>query len=249
MELLIVIAIIAILGILLLISLNPLQQICKANDAKRKHDLAVLNKVFEDYYNDKGCYPKPSDVCYDLPPLNVCSTQSCGSHCGIVSQICHICGNDPNSPFFQPYLTKLPCDPEHATKKYTYEVESKSGMACRDAGDATSSCPSWYRVYSQLCNRENQDSGTLGCKGGGCGLAPNALPVPGLSPYPYGFDYGISSPNKRINFSQSFSCLTIAENRCNTCGLSYQECTNPSRGCGTIYPSYNSCCAANPSGC
>jgi len=250
MELLIVIAIIVILGILLIVLLNPLQQICKANDAKRKHDLSVLNKVFEDYYNDKGCYPKPSDVCYDvLPsPLNVCTS----SHGNIISQVCHICGNDSNSPSaLNSYLTKLPCDPDQPAKKYTYEVESKSGMACHDAGDATSTCPSWYRVYSQLCNREDQDSGALGCGGGGCGLDIFTLPVAVLTPYPYGFDYGVSSPNKTVNRSSAYYCYNadIPIRKCNTCGATYDICTANTHCPETtkIYGSKEACCGANPS--
>lgn len=63
MELLIIIALIAIIATVVLILLNPWQQIAKAQDSRRKNDLATFRKVLEDYYNDKGCYPKPNEVC------------------------------------------------------------------------------------------------------------------------------------------------------------------------------------------
>jgi type II secretion system protein G len=56
-ELLIVIAIIGILASGLLIVLNPVRQIQKANDAKRKSDLGQVQKALEQYYNDNGKYP------------------------------------------------------------------------------------------------------------------------------------------------------------------------------------------------
>ncbi|PIP14675.1 hypothetical protein COX47_03920 [Candidatus Roizmanbacteria bacterium CG23_combo_of_CG06-09_8_20_14_all_35_49] len=68
MELLIVIAIIAILATIAIVLLNPMQQISKAQDGRRKNDLATFQKVLEDYYNDKGCYPRPNEVCY--PTVN-----------------------------------------------------------------------------------------------------------------------------------------------------------------------------------
>lgn len=56
-ELLIVIAIIGVLAGGLLLILNPIGQIQKANDAKRKSDLSQLQKALEQYYSDAGKYP------------------------------------------------------------------------------------------------------------------------------------------------------------------------------------------------
>lgn len=56
-ELLIVITVIGILAGGLIVILNPIGQIQKANDAKRKSDLSQIQKVLEQYYNDKGKYP------------------------------------------------------------------------------------------------------------------------------------------------------------------------------------------------
>lgn len=92
-ELLIVIAVIGILtsGIILLI--NPLGQIKKANDAKRKSDLAQMQKALEQYYTDNGKYP-----------TNTAGYQVTGVAWGSAW------GN---------YMQILPKDPS-ATKKYVY---------------------------------------------------------------------------------------------------------------------------------
>ena len=52
--------VIAILGILLILSMMSWRrQLDKARDADRKTDLQRLSVAFEDYYNDHECYPNP----------------------------------------------------------------------------------------------------------------------------------------------------------------------------------------------
>jgi prepilin-type N-terminal cleavage/methylation domain-containing protein len=62
-EILIVVAIIAILGAMALVSYN--RQLSKARDAQRKDHMEDLRVAFEDYYNDNECYP-------DLEMLSNC---------------------------------------------------------------------------------------------------------------------------------------------------------------------------------
>jgi len=119
-----------------------LTQINKGQDGKRKHELTQLNKVFEDYYNDKQCYPKPGEVCYNT----------------ISPTTCNICGNEsapPSFSIFSPYLSRLPCDPRQPTKKYLYQVDN-------------SSCPTWYRIYTTLSNTVDPVIVSVGCSNG-CG--------------------------------------------------------------------------------
>lgn len=158
MELLIVIALLVLLATVLLVALNPWGQINKGNDSKRKHELTQLSKVFEDWYNDKNCYPKPIDVCYP------------GTDNGnpVDKNPCYICGSQPNSPVFSEYLSSLPCDPQHPVKKYLYQVNDET-------------CPSWYRIYSELSYSSDPIISQIGC-GGGCGPDGN-------------YNYGVSSPN------------------------------------------------------
>lgn len=56
-ELLLVIAVFSILITGLIMIINPTAQIAKSNDAKRKSDLAQMQRALEVYYQDKGSYP------------------------------------------------------------------------------------------------------------------------------------------------------------------------------------------------
>lgn len=78
-ELLIVIAIIAILFVL--VTMNWKRQTDRANDSRRKSDLAKIKRAFEEYYNDHECYPPPTIL----------------SNCG--------------SGDLKPYIPEVPCDP------------------------------------------------------------------------------------------------------------------------------------------
>jgi type II secretory pathway pseudopilin PulG len=79
MELLIVIVILMLLAIILFINIRI--QYMKGNDTKRKTDLGKIQKVLEEYYNDKSTYPAASPI------------DNCGS------------------ADLKPYLEKVPCDP------------------------------------------------------------------------------------------------------------------------------------------
>lgn len=78
-ELLAAIAIIAVLVLAFMFAMRGQQ--AKAHDASRKSDLERIRIAFEDYFNDKSCYP-PAGV-----------LESCGS-------------DD-----LDPYLREIPCDP------------------------------------------------------------------------------------------------------------------------------------------
>lgn len=231
MELLIVVALLILIAIVVLVALNPWGQIAKAQDSKRKTELTQLNKVLEDYYNDKGCYPKPSEICYDLPPTNICT--GAGSHV-LDSQTCHICGNESGSPTF-PYLSTLPCDPQHSQKKYLYQVAAASNFSCPiSTDDATNSCPQWYRIYSDLNNQSDISIKDLGCQAGGCGLAPN-----------YGYEFGVTSPNEKLKKTPAYYCYTPSNTCDNQSPKTYEQCeANPS--CITIYSSRENCCLHQP---
>lgn len=80
-EILIVITILTILGLTALIGINPLMQILRGYDTRRKGDLAQIKIAFEAYYADHDCYP-PANV------LKNCASQD-----------------------LAPYLSTIPCDP------------------------------------------------------------------------------------------------------------------------------------------
>ena len=182
MELLIVVTLLVLLATALLVRLDPWTQINKGQDSKRKSELASLQKVFEDFYNDKQCYPKPDEVCYKDKTLTVCP----------------ICGNDVDSPDFSPYLSRLPCDARQPRKKYLYQVDSTS-------------CPTWYRIYTTLSNRSDPII-AQNCQYG-CGPAPD-----------FSYNYGVTSPNAileaTLNLCTDAPTLRFLNDQddCNTCG-------------------------------
>ena len=97
-ELLIVVAILGLL-ILIIVSLL-LRNITKANDAKRKADIAKISTAMEEYYTDNNCYPDPS--------------------------ILSICGSED----FKPYIDKVPCDPVYKYPYCFFATDPSPDLTC-----------------------------------------------------------------------------------------------------------------------
>jgi len=70
-ELMVVMLILAILMVAMTAALNPANLINKGKDATRKKDLKRIKVAFEEYYNDKGCFPT-QELIDDL------NSQDCG---------------------------------------------------------------------------------------------------------------------------------------------------------------------------
>lgn len=96
-EILVVIAILGLLATVLIGLLNPVEQIRKANDAKRKAGLEQIQRVLELYYQDNGRYPA-SNSNYKIQVLT--TTYNWGSP-------------------WQPYINMLPADP-NPLRSYVY---------------------------------------------------------------------------------------------------------------------------------
>lgn len=97
-ELLIVVVIIALLIVLVIIIL--LKNITKANDARRKADIAKISTAMEEYYTDNNCYPDPAIL------------TSCGSNA------------------LQPYLASVPCDPVYKYPYCYFAQEPSPTATC-----------------------------------------------------------------------------------------------------------------------
>lgn len=74
-ELLIVVVILMILMVISVMIFNPVAQIGKAHDAQRKKDLKLIKASFEEYFNDRGCYPTQSLI-DQLSDVNNCNSIS-----------------------------------------------------------------------------------------------------------------------------------------------------------------------------
>ncbi len=99
-ELLTVLGVITILAAAILMTLDPIAQIQKANDARRKSDFSQVQKALETYFNDNGKYPpaSTSSPLYRLVRLDG-TTADWGQQ-------------------FTPYMTLLPKDP--GQREYVY---------------------------------------------------------------------------------------------------------------------------------
>ena len=158
MELLVVITVIIVLGIALLVSINPMSQILKGFDTRRKSDLNKIKIAFEAYYSDHDCYP-PSSVL---------------SQCG--------------SAALEPYLSSIPCDPSSkAAYKIKILPENSScpqqfavyaSTASLFGSSNITGCPNTYAIYSSNmgsldlirgCGTTTQTCNIIyGCVSGAC---------------------------------------------------------------------------------
>ncbi|MBI5613614.1 type II secretion system protein [Candidatus Gottesmanbacteria bacterium] len=100
-ELLVVVAILAFILVLVLLSFRG--QIIKGNDARRKSDLDRLHIALEDYHNDKSCYLSDDPVGTNI--LTNC-----------------------NGVQFSPYVKNIPCDPVLKTP-YLYVPTTSDGCS------------------------------------------------------------------------------------------------------------------------
>lgn len=103
-EMLIVIGLVGALATILLVGINPLDQLQKASDTDRKSDLAQVQRALELYYQDNGSYPESSG---DFKILANNTTLAWGSP-------------------WQPYMSELPRDP-NPTQTYKYYSPPTSG--------------------------------------------------------------------------------------------------------------------------
>lgn len=142
-ELIIVTAILVAIASLVLITVNPLAQVQKANDGKRKSDLAQIQRALESFYQDNGRYPDNNSDYQIFYVKN-------GNTITIT----------PGSSW-SPYMNAFPSDPS-SSKKYIYKSSTgnqsywiyasldragKDPQAC-NKGDACSSL--WNNSISTI---------------------------------------------------------------------------------------------------
>ena len=96
-EMVVVIGILSILAVGVIMVLNPVAQFQKANDARRKSDLAQIQRALETYYEDNGQYPLSSNFLIDDKSQGVIQWGAS----------------------WQPYINLLPKDPI-SSKNYVY---------------------------------------------------------------------------------------------------------------------------------
>lgn len=163
-EIITAIGVLTILATVILAAVNPLEQFRKAQDAKRKSDLAQVQRALEAYYQDFGRYPAHTTTGLNTYTINT----------GL--------GEDDNSILWgagwSPYMDIVPVDPS-SSKFYIYVSDSTNGYQS-------------YRIYASL-DRGTKDPeaciGETGCPNapGGCGIDEESycnfgLTSPNVSP-------------------------------------------------------------------
>lgn len=111
-ELLIVLAILGIISVALLATINPVAQFQKSNDAQRKSDLESIQRALELYYQDNGCYPNSVS--------NEISTND-GANCTNGTAVAW-------GSSWQPYMATLPKDPVSGQSYIYYTPASAKGQ-------------------------------------------------------------------------------------------------------------------------
>ncbi len=173
-EILIVIALIALIASSVPITLNFRKQIDRSNDLKRKKELTMLRGAFDEYYTDNNNkYPTATNICSESTfPVLINGAESC---------LCHICGKRMVNPTAEQrkmfaYMKEIPCDPSSggpsSPQQYFYNY------------DCDSTNPQWYRIYTILSNPDDLGARETGC-GTGCGWDKK-------------YNYGVGSPNVLI---------------------------------------------------
>jgi len=213
-EILIVVTIIAILAILGWMAFQ--RQIARGYDSKRKTDLDKLRIAFDNYYNDKDCYPQEAQ-------WNA-----------------YNCGDGSGGQFLAPYLDgqSIPCDPV-TNDRYLYitiprAVEDPPGAKC-----------SGYRLFAALQDRSDIDIPGSGCDpdpNKGCGYEPYkynyGISMGGVIANP-DFDFTAPTPTSTPPTAPGDNfCLPDGTNTCNTmAGLETSDgtsCSDALRATGCV---------------
>ena len=150
-ELIVVIAIIAVLSAIVLFNVNV--YIAKSRDAKRVADIASIQKALEMYYSDKGYYPS--------------------SYGGTLFAASTGFGNwDGLQTALSPYISKLPIDPTNSPGMSLYHAGAYAYMytaVLAETGRGVVTAPTGgfqcYALSYRLINTVTLSSNASDCNG------------------------------------------------------------------------------------
>lgn len=144
-EIITALGVLTILATIVLAAVNPLEQFRKAQDAKRKSDLAQVQRALEAYYQDFGRYP---------------SHTTSGQHTYTINTGDGEAGNAIAwGTTWRPYIDVVPIDPS-SSKYYLYIADSGNGYQS-------------YRLYASLDRGANDPDACTGATG--CPNVPSGL--------------------------------------------------------------------------
>lgn len=177
-ELIVTIGILAVLAVLALATLNPLQQFRKARDGERKSDLAQMQRVLEQYYQDHGSYPK-SSVSNTITDFNGNSVVWGGSS------------------GWAPYMNLVPKDPD-SSRTYVYYAAGTTPQSYKLFSSLEVGPNDPQTCKADVANCQNNPTSVPYCT---CGGVPAGVDC-GANGVHYPCNYGVSSPNTTPDSSQ-----------------------------------------------
>ena len=141
LEMLLVVAIIAILAGIVIVAINPSKQLGAANDAKRWSDVnTIVNAVYQYSIDHGGVLPGPGDLldtdtCTSTPVSEICLTGAVSCVAGAVTLT-----NLSSTTASGTYISSIPVDPSGPTTPHTgyYIVNTLNGRVtvCAPSADA-----------------------------------------------------------------------------------------------------------------
>ncbi|MFA6007209.1 MAG: type II secretion system protein [Candidatus Shapirobacteria bacterium] len=194
-ELIIVIGILAVMVSVMAGILNPIALVNKARDVQRKKDLGRIKIAFEDYYNDKGCYPDQTLVA-ELMAKSVCKNYNFVDFPWLKPWPCDpsgtpyqiLVGYDDKCPKWYKVLTSLENKTDKdivlglgettvfgvANTEVNYGISSGNITTNQDMAKNDPHCVSlgncYYYPASNMCNKIDR-----GCAGNNCYLGECSL--------------------------------------------------------------------------
>lgn len=219
-EVLIAVALVAL--IFFAVIANWKRQINRGYDALRKKHLTDIKRAFEEYYNDKGCYPDAS----------------------VMNEL-----DDCGSANLAPYLATMPCDPISKIPYKYVEVLNDQGQPCggfrvfaglQDTGDTDIGRLGCNGVTGCGYGPEYNYGISSGVTVPLPGFDPEAPPPPTLPPqsgqYACDSSYICNSfeapqgPNCPMKFEHEHCCVTPECKACgdNECFKALNACAQPS---------------------
>ncbi len=170
-ELVVTIGILAILAVFAIAALNPLDQFRKARDSERKSDLAQMQRVLEQYYQDNGRYPDNGNT-YTILDHNGNSVVWGGS------------------AGWSPYINLVPTDPTSDIRKFVY-YSTSNGQKYQLYTSLEKGPTDPSTCNATVVNCVNNPSNPSYCNCSGVPLSADC----GANGRHYPCNYGVSRPN------------------------------------------------------
>lgn len=170
-ELVVTIGILAVLAVFAIAALNPIDQFKKARDSQRKSDLAQIQRVLEQYYQDHGVYPS-NTASYTIADVNGNSIPWGGA------------------AGWPPYMNLVPSDPDSSNKTYIY-YSSNNGQQYQLYASLEKGPTDPQTCKATVVNCQNNPTSVTYCS---CSGVPASVDC-GINGNHYPCNYGVSSPN------------------------------------------------------